>query len=265
MNRFIMAHKKVETKKFLLISYLFFTIGLFPFILFFKDSITSELFSIVNISILLFVVFFSLGSSFFRNIGFKNLKVEIVEPILSSQLIFSIILGFLFFKNERNLIDSFMGVVIFITLLFLAFNVQNKKLILNFNKFHFYVILSAFFSSLWAVLVTYLLQYYHPVILTFFRCILITLILALFIRISFKDVSSNYKSYFLLSIFDIGSTIFLFYSFQHVGLITTMIIISLQPLIAQWFSSIFLKERLHIRNILATLIIIFCMIISIYF
>jgi drug/metabolite transporter (DMT)-like permease len=261
MNRFLMSKQKVSWQKFVTIAYIFFTILLIPGVYIFVDF-NDEIFKTKYLFLLLLCVLLTIGYSIFRNIGFKELKIEIIEPLILTQWVFSVFLAYLFFPDERNLFKIGLAIISFLCI-FLV-NINFKKFKFLFNRYYYYVIFSVIFASFNTIVIKYLLEEYNPILLAFFRAFFVSLILLCFIRISKKDIMGKSKYYFILGLLDAIGIIFLFWSYQVVGIVTTAIVTSLQPLISQWLSTIILKEKLHWKNIIATFIIIICIIISLF-
>ena len=197
----------------------------------------------------------SLGFNLLYYKGLEKTTVEKAQPLILTNWIFSIILAFAFFPAEREYLDLFLsllaGIAVVITF--------TKKHHLNFDKSSMLFILSSFLIGIHAILIKVLLDYFGPYELYFLR---LGIELVLFICIfapSARTLKNNNNKFIAVSaVIAIIMNVFTYWSYQNVGIIFTSMVLTLTPLLAILGGRLFLQEKLHIKYVASSLLIMIC-------
>lgn len=257
LNRFLLHKRRITLFQFLTVSFTLFALLLAPSVLFLGD-LSALVLTPLHISLVVVLALFTLAYSTFRNIGLQHLRIDIVEPLFLSSWIFTVLLGFVFFSDERNVVNLVLALIASAAIIFL--NIKKTKF--TFNRYTLLVLLSALLWALQAVVSKFLLESYDPVLLAFLRASLVAAMLLAFVRVRFTSYRHNLKYYIPLAIVDTAAIVFIFWSYQTIGIVKTTIVLSLYPLISEWIASIYLHERLRRKNMLATAVVVACIILS---
>jgi len=229
-----------------------------PLLLFFK--ISPEALSFFPLLVLGLMIIGSTLSNVLIYTGLRNKDLSHLEPIRNSQSIISILLAFLIFPEERNIFVLLIGLITTLALIFANLHRhENKKISITFDKFMWYVLLSMIISSFINISYKYLLNYYSSISLYGIRAIGIFVLMFLLYRPSVKNISSKQWSLFFLSaLFYTLSAILKFTSIKDLGVSITVLIFNLSPAIIYLFSKFLLKEKISKKKVLASTIIIGC-------
>ena len=208
-----------------------------PLLLFFK--ISPEALSFFPLLVLGLMIIGSTLSNVLIYTGLRNKDLSHLEPIRNSQSIISILLAFLIFPEERNIFVLLIGLITTLALIFANLHRhENKKISIIFDKFMWYVLLSMIISSFIIGIFVLMFLLYRP---------------------SVKNISSKQWSLFFLSaLFYTLSAILKFTSIKDLGVSITVLIFNLSPAIIYLFSKFLLKEKISKKKVLASTIIIGC-------
>lgn len=243
---------------------IFFVLGYFlPEVFAFRVS--SEAFQLNHLLILAGIVFAGVLANYFIFFAMKWEKMTIIEPIRLMQPLFIIFLAFFFYSSERH---TQPGIIIasIIAALALIFS-HIKKHHVQFNKYSLAALFGSLFFALDMALSKAIIAYYSPITLYAFRCFFIFILTFAIFRP--KKVFSMGKGVWRNGM--IAATIWIFYrfllytSYVTEGVILTTLLFILAPILICIFSAIFFKEKMSIRNIIATIIIIACVAYAIFF
>ncbi len=173
--------------------------------------------------------------------------------------IFTIFLAITFFPSERNL--EKVALAIIATLAVVTLNIRNHHF--ELDKYSLMIIGAAFFVGIYNILIKHLLEVFDPFTLYFLRSLAIAPILILFIRPSFNDFKiKRITPIITICILYILENLFIFWSYNLHGIVYTSLLMTTAPIVTLWGSKIFLNESLHIKNIVATIVIIACISLS---
>lgn len=233
---------------------------LLPFIYFFY-SIDKAAFSLINILLFALVVLTSVSANILIFYSLKREKVTEIEPIWIMQPLFTIILAFIIFQSERNWNLIALALIASVTLVLS----HVKKHHLKFDKYIWAAIIGCFLFSVELIASKPILQYYNPFMFYFLRCFFILAICYALFRPNGKDLNkkSIWMILFLGAMWAIYRSI-VYYGYETIGVVFTTTLFILSPVLMMIFASIFLKEKLKMRNVIATLIILACVIASIF-
>ena len=119
--------------------------------------------------------------------------------------------------------------------------------------------LASFFFALELVISRLILDYYSPMSFYFLRCITILIIAFVIFRPKYR--SFNKEAKFEILLVGIVWTIYrvvVYYGYLELGVIFTTLVIMLGPILIYFFAWKFLKEKVSWRNIVASIIILGC-------
>jgi drug/metabolite transporter (DMT)-like permease len=219
-------------------------------------------FNYLTISLIFATSIISLISNFLFYKGLHHTSIEKAEPLILSNWIFSIILAFLFFSSERNNIELILALISGITIV----ATFTEKHHLTFNKYQIYFLTSSFLLAFHAIIIKLLLEIFTPIETYFLRILLQFIFLIIIFRFTLKNVLEKKNSAIIISaIIALIMNIFTYWSYDEIGVISTSMILTLTPIIAILSSKIFLKENIHPKFLISTLIISSCILTSTIF
>jgi drug/metabolite transporter (DMT)-like permease len=264
LQKTVLNKKKINIKLYQVAEFLAIIIAILPFVYFFWKFDTQAL-QLKNVLIFSSIIFFSITANLFMFYSMKWEKVSNLEPAKILEPLFVILLAIcfsFFFENlyERNL-NVILPAIIAATALILS---HIKKNYLRFNKYFLAAIAGSFFFALELVLTKLILDFYSPISFYFLRCSAVFLISFLIFRPNLKKVNKPLRLRILL----IGAIwviyrVVIYYGYINMGVIFTTLIIMIAPIFIYAFAHIFLKEKIRWKNIIASIIIIACVLYAI--
>lgn len=259
-EKLILKKKEMSVKKYQTLGFLAIIIAMLPIIYFFW-KISSDALTLKNIFIFLLVIIFSVIANFLYYYSLKKEKVSklqsarILEPLLTILLsiIFSFIFGeVLYEKNFRIIIPAIIAT------LALVFS-HVKKHHVRFNKYFIIAIFASFFFALELVTSRLILNFYSPVTFYFLRGISIFLISFAVFRPKLSGLEKKtYGKILLIGAIWVIYRMVIYYGYLSYGIIFTTLMITLGPILVYALAWIFLKDKPRLREIIASLIIIAC-------
>ncbi len=255
----ILKRKDVSYKNYTVLGFLAIVIVMIP-LLFFYWKVSPQAYELKNILILVLVVILSLIANLLYFFSIKWEKVTALEPIRLLQPLFVIILALFLFPSERNLVIIPLAIIASLALI----GSHIKKHHLSFNKYALATLFSSLFFAIELVASKYILEYYSSITFYFIRCFFIFLAGFLIFRTNPLKPKTKIKLYILaIGIIWVFYRIVLYYGYMHYGIVLTTLLFALAPVFTYFFSYIFLKEKPCIRNIIAAIVIVICVIIGI--
>jgi len=265
VQRTILKKRKINIKLFQSAEFLAITLALLPFIYFFW-KLDAQAFELTNIFIFSLVIIFSITANLFTYYSMKWEKVSNLEPAKILEPLFVILLAIIFSYLvsetlfERNLKIIIPALIAGATLIFSHI----KKHHLDFNKYFIAAVLGSFFFALELIITRLILDFYSPTTFYFLRCSTIFLISFLAFKPDFNKLNKKVK----LEIFALGFIwafyrVIIYYGFLKLGVIFTTLMLMLGPIFVYLFAWKFLKEKINWKNIVASIIIIGCVLYAI--
>ena len=109
-----------------------------------------------------------------------------------------------------------------------------------------------------AVLSKELLRVWDPISLELVRSFLVAILLYKYFERGFAKITLPIFGLFVLTnLFSSIAWILVFYGYQRIGIIHTMLLFSLQPMLVYFASVMFLKERFHWKKSVAFVVVLF--------
>lgn len=254
----ILKNKKISSNNYNVYEFLAITLVLIPFMLFLFKVYPGAL-DFWNIIIMLGVVVVSVLANILVFYAVKGDKVSALEPIWVMQPLFTIILAFIFFATERNVISLVLALVASSALVIS----HMKKSHIYFNKYAIAAAAGSFLFALELILSNLILKYYTGLTFYFIRCFLVFLICYALFRPNGKELNKNTILMLIaIGFVWIGNRLIIYWGYAKLGVIFTTTVFILSPVLMFLFAVIFLKEKPKIKQIVATLIIVLCVVLS---
>jgi len=262
LQKVILRKRKIDIRLYFSTEFLAIVLLLFPIIFFFW-KFEALAFSIKNIFILGLVVFFSILANLFALYAMKKEKVEKIEPAKLLEPLFVILLVICFsyiFGQTLYSTDSRIVIPSIIAGFALIFS-HIKKHHLEFNKYFLAAIAGSFFFAVELVLSRLILDFYNPISFYFIRSLLVFIIIFFIFRPEFSKLNSKIMGeIFLMGIIWVIYRIVVYYGYITLGVISTTLVLMLAPIFVYLMAYNFLHEKIHWRNIVASIIIVACII-----
>jgi drug/metabolite transporter (DMT)-like permease len=265
LERSILKKRSMNIKEFNMLEFFGIVIILLP-ILYFFWKVNPEALHLKNILIFIGVIIISLTANLFIFYSMKGEKVNNLEPARMLEPLFTITLALLFSLFFKGIYESNTKVIIPAIIAGIALILSHvKKEHLSLNKYFLAAIIGSLFFGLEVILSMLILNFYSPVTFYFIRCSGILLLSLLLFRPKFSNVDNKLK----LKMLGIGAIwviyrVISYYGYLKIGIISTTLILMLGPVFIYLFAKIFLKEKISRRNIIASIIILACVIYSIF-
>jgi drug/metabolite transporter (DMT)-like permease len=190
----------------------------------------------------------------------KGEKINNLEPAKMLEPLFTILLAVVFSFFIQGVYKSNTKIIIPALIAGLALILSHvKKEHLNFNKYFLAAIVGSFFFALELIISKLILDLYSPVSFYFLRCSAILLVSFIIFRPKLSNLENKLKLKMLL----IGAIwviyrVATYYGYIKIGIISTTLILMLGPIFIYTLARIFLKEKINARNIIASIIILAC-------
>jgi drug/metabolite transporter (DMT)-like permease len=267
LEKLVLMKRKINIKVYQTLVFTATCISMIPFIYFFW-KVSSEAFTLINIGLFILVIFFSLLANLFTFYSMKWEKLSRLEPAKITEPIFVVLLAIIFsFMFDSGLYERNFNVIIPSLIAGGALIFAHiKKHHLDFNKYFIAALLGSFFFAVELVISRLILDYYSPISFYFLRCLFIVLASLIFLR---PKIFNNLNGKVTLEIFITGALWFIYrvavyYGYIFLGIVSTTLITMLSPVFIYTFARIFLKEKISWKNILASIIIVGCVIYAVF-
>jgi len=264
----ILRVKKISIKSYNTFSFLVVTLIAFAILMIFGKIFPSlfslamnpAMFSSKNLLLFAGVVIFSIAANLCLFYAIKWDKLTELEPIILFQPFLTIVLAFIFYESERQLGTNIILAALIASLALILSHI--KKHHLSFDKYSIAALLSGLFFAIELVISKQLLPYFSPLGFYFVRCLFIFIISFIIFRPNISTLNKKiWAGITIASAIWVVYRILLYLGFIYSGVILTTVMLSLvTPIFIYIFSALFLKEKLTWRNILATMIILACVI-----
>jgi drug/metabolite transporter (DMT)-like permease len=212
------------------------------------------------------VVFFSILANLLIFYSLKRKDVTELEPIRLMQPLFTVTLAFILsffsivYSAERKYSILILALIASIALI--AGHIKKNHLVLN--KYIIAALLGSFFFAVELVISKVILPYYSSLTFYFLRCLLIFLITFFIFHPSIGPIKNKTKLLFFLSgIIWVAYRYLLYYGYLNLGIVFTTTLFILAPVFIFLFARIFLKEKIKLKHIIVSIIIILCVVAAI--
>jgi len=259
LQRKVLQKKRMRVTKYLILEFLGIVIVMIP-ILYFFWKFNLEALELKNILIFMMVIVASIIANIFTFYSMKGEKINNLEPAKMLEPLFIILLAILFSFFIQGAYERNTAIVIPALIAGLALILSHvKKEHLNFNKYFLAAIVGSFFFAFELIISKLILDFYSPVTFYFLRCSVLLLVSFIIFHPKLHNIENTLK----LKMLFIGAIwvvyrVVTYYGYLKIGIISTTLILMLGPIFIYTFAKIFLKEKINIRNIIASIIILAC-------
>ncbi|MFA5996053.1 MAG: DMT family transporter [Patescibacteria group bacterium] len=265
IDKFNLKVQKLTGNTFTAVLFIAMAIISVPLLLYF--SITNpSVFTPTTFGLLLLVVFGSTLQNMLFYKGLTQRNLSSLEPLRNTEPMFVIIMAFFLFPDERNITVLILGAITSLALVYAHIEKSNEGLWhVQFDRYTLFVIVSMFISGLLHLVYKIILVSVSSVTLYSVRAIGVAIILGLFVRPKLALISSKQRGYFFLSaILYSAAAILKYYSITTIGIGSTVLILTSGPALVYLLSKFLLKEQLTANKIVASVIIVICLIVAVY-
>ena len=260
LDKVTLSIKRVTYKTYNGISFpLIFIFTLIIFLIL-KPGFPQEIFSLKIIILILISVVFMIITNLLYYKALKNDHLSEMQTYsLISNIPLILLAGFLFIE-ERNFFIIILSIIAAAALVWSHYERHHLAISKKTLPYFLFAILLSPFAG---IINKVLLESLNPITLQLIRDCLIALC---FIPIFFKNIKSVPKKaiifLILLNAFTTVAWILYFFSYKYNGIILTVLIFSIQPLLVYLASIIFLKEKIHWKKLAAFVIILIAITLS---
>lgn len=255
LDKFIISKQGVNFKLYLVASFFIIFLITLPFFILF-GHIGEEAREIYWIGLFIVGVILASIVNLLFYFGLEHERLTEIQPVRLLAPLFTVILASIVFKEERSLLVIILAVIASLALIWS--HLEKRHLV--FSKYLLPVLLySVVVSPVGAVVTKKLLTVYSPFAFECLRASLVFLVLLLVLKPNFKALTKkNTGSLVATNILTTICWILVFYSYIWLGIVHTVLIMTLYPILVYVFARIFLKERLYWKNMVAAAIILLC-------
>lgn len=262
-DKIILSLKRITYKTYIGISFpMIFFITLIIFFIF-DPPLSPSLFTGKLLIFLLLSSALAIATNLLFYQALDDDKVGELEIISLFGNIPAIIFTSLIFVSERNPLVISLAVLSSISVIWAHWKGHHFQIMKKTKLFLFWTLLIAPFG---VPLTKSLLTAWNPISLELIRSGILALALSPFF-IKYEKKASM-KAFLLLLLTNLLTTIawiLYFFSFQKLGVIQTVLIFSIQPLLVYFASILFLKEKFHWKKFVSFAIILVSISVSIIF
>lgn len=214
-----------------------------------------------NIIRFAFIVLISVCANLCIFYSLKRETISEFEPIWMMQPLFTVLLAFSFYGDERNWLILGLAIVASGTLVL----AHIKKNHFTWNKYLFATFIGSLLFAIELNLSKPILQFYSPFTFYFIRCLIIFVIVAFIYRPNFKDLDGK-TSLIILSVgfMWVIYRVILYKSYATIGIVYSTLLFSLSAVLIFLFAVIFLKEKPNWRQIVSAIVVLVCVITALY-
>jgi len=253
----LMKRKDINYKNYSVYGFLGIVLVMLPFIFFFW-KVDADARSLKNLLLFFFVIAMAALANLLTYYSLKRKNLSVLEPVRFMQPLLTILLAFIFFSSERNFLFFILAIIASLALI--AAHV--KKHHFCFDKYMTAALAGSLFFAIELVASKPILQFYNPFSFYFLRCLMIFIITLVIIRPKTKIKNNSKWMILFISIIWVFYRIILYYGYEMYGIVFTTILFILTPVFVYIFASIFLKEKITLRQIISSVIIVVCVVIA---
>lgn len=263
-EREILKKKGMDIKKYQTLEFLAIVIVMLP-LLYFSWKVESPALQLRNILIFVGVIILAIIANLFTFYSMKGEKVSNLEPAKMLEPLFTILLALLFSLFFGSLYENNTKVIIPALIAGVTLILSHvKREHLNFNKYFLAAMVGSFFFALELIISMLILNYYSSITFYFIRCAVIFVISIIIFRPKLGNIENKLKWKMLIigiiwTIYRIAT----YYGYIKIGIISTTLILMLGTIFIYIFAKIFLKEKISMRNIIASVVILGCILYAI--
>ena len=280
----IFDRKRKRYKLYVPFLFLFSFIILIVFLYPFLGRIEPEAFIPLFLFLLLSTVFLAAVGNLLYYRGFQSEGLSEIQPFVVSSPLLTIVIASIIYPDERNWKVLILALIAATALIVSHIEKQHIK----FNKGILFIMSAVFVGAIETNIVKELLYFYSPVALYTVRTGFVALILFIIIKpLSFYDSRNSFLSMvgdfvlrrkkngvimkiwketnklILVSAMWVSIMILVYYGYQAMGVVYTVLIMMMVPVLVVFGSRFILKEkRLRKRDVVALVIVLTCVVLA---
>ena len=257
LEKMLMKRKDINYRNYTVYGFLGIVIVMLPFIFFFW-KVDSEARVLKNLLLFFFLIVIAGCANICTYYSLKRKSLSVLEPVRLMQPLFTILLAVLFFSSERRY--SIVALALIASIALIAAHI--KKHHFCFDKYIIAALLGSLFFAIELVASKPILQFYNPFSFYFLRCLMIFLVTLVILR---PKTNINNKSKWIILLISavwVFYRLILYYGYEIYGIVFTTILFILTPIFVYIFAVIFLKEKITLKQIISSIIILVCVVIA---
>lgn len=260
LDKVVLSVKKITYRTYVGISFpLIFFITLIIFFIF-RPPLSLSLFSGKFLYLILLSAVLSIITNLIFYRALDSEKLSEIETLSLAGNITLIIFTSFIFASERNILVIFLTLIASSSVVWAHWRKDHLQIAKKTKLYLFWAIL---ISPFMAIINKIILTAWNPISLELVRTGLVALVLGpLFLRYEKKASLNAFLLLIATNALTTVAWILYFFSFQKFGIIQTVLIFSLQPLLVYFTSIFLLKEKLHWKKFVSFLIILVSIAIS---
>lgn len=185
--------------------------------------------------------------------GLEYENIAEAEPFLQFNPLLAVVIASLFYADERSL---HIYLAIIVAGLVLTWS-QVKRKQLSLKKPLLALLAFSVLYGLEAVVIKHLLVVYSPLALYLVRAIMIVVFLWILQKGSIQPIQIKHIPHFLLVASGaVAASVFLYLSYQTVGISTTIFTLLLSPILVYGLSAGYLREKVLLKNLISSAVIV---------
>ncbi|MBR9704813.1 DMT family transporter [Candidatus Pacearchaeota archaeon] len=266
LTKKILKNKFVNNKIFTFMLFLGMVIVMLPLIYFFWKFDINAL-QPINIAIFIAIIITSIFANLLIFYSLKKESINEIEPVILLQPLMTILIAyflsffFIKFANEGNI--KILGLALIASIALITSHIKKHHIV--FDKYILAAIIGSLMYATEMVLSRFILEFYSPISFFFIRCLLILIVITILYKPSLKKINNKIKLLTLVTcILGVSLRSIVYYGYENLGVIFTTTLFILSPVLIHIMAVIYLKEKMEFKNILATIVILACVVASIF-
>jgi drug/metabolite transporter (DMT)-like permease len=251
---------KIKPNQLLFLLFSTMTVGLLASLIFIHEPFPAM--SLEVFVLIIFMIIVSFGQNFFDYVGLHTKNLSLREPINNFEPILASFLAYLLFPSERDV--KYIVAILAGTIILYIGN-SNRKLRLVFDVGTIYLFLGVVCSAILASVYKLGLEHASPFYLLLFRASGVLLLVQIFFTPHIKNLSKNQLVMGVGSgLIYIISNLARLYSIKYLGLNFTIMVLLLGPGLIYIGSSLILKEKITVKQIMTSLTLLAVVLWAVY-
>ncbi|MBS3079751.1 DMT family transporter [Candidatus Pacearchaeota archaeon] len=259
IEKIMLKTKSLNYKNYTVFGFLAIVLVMLPFVFFFW-RIDPEAYSLKSLIILLIVIASAIAANLLTYYALKRESLSVIEPIRLMQPLLTIILAVILYSSERtNPLIILLAIIASITLI--CSHIKKSHLV--YDKYILAALGGSLFFAIELVISKSILPYYNSFTFYFIRCLIIFLVTLVIFKPEDKFNKKIKLTMLLTGTIWIIYRIILYYGYESYGIVFTTILFILTPIFVYIFAALFLKEKLTLRQIISSIVILACVVAAI--
>ncbi|OGZ56306.1 MAG: hypothetical protein A3G60_00915 [Candidatus Ryanbacteria bacterium RIFCSPLOWO2_12_FULL_47_9c] len=254
LDKFVLSGHRVAHKTYIGVSFpLIFLIALVLFLLF-RPPLNSELFSGYSGSLIVASAFLAVASNLIYYRALEGDQLSEIESLDILQTLPIIFISSIIFTDERKVVVVIPAIIASLAIIWSHWE-HHHITIRRYTKLFFLRVLCV--APLSAVILKILLATWNPLSLELVRSGIVALLLSPLFFAHAHEVKDSAMRYIVLTnILTTIAWILLYFGYRELGVVHTVLILSIQPLLVWGASILFLREKFKLRKFIAFVVVL---------